>query len=140
MFDEIERVLPSVKSAAEVSTIATLVEGLLGGHAQLETDFAFVALDQALVPEDRLETIRREHHEMDASLHQVHQAGTCKQARRLLRAAMRASVRHFRDEERYIFPVLERALKPEDLAALGEAFERSRQGEAKPGEQQTLGV
>ena len=51
---------------------------------------------------------------------------------------MRASVRHFRDEERYIFPALERALKPESLAALGKGFEEARKGESQPREEQAL--
>jgi hypothetical protein len=54
----------------------------------------------------------REHHELDDRLLRVRRAGTCKQARSLLREAMRASVRHFRYEERHVFPVLDRALKP----------------------------
>ena len=138
MFDQIELLLPSMNSQAEVSIIATMVEGLLGDHAQLETKFAFVPLDHAVLHKLQIETMHREHHEMDDRLHQVHRAGTCKQARRLLRAAMRASVRHFRDEERYILPALERALKPEALAALGKGFEDIRRGEAKPREERAL--
>jgi hypothetical protein len=137
-FHQIELVLPGVKSQAEISTIAAIVAGLLAGHAQLETDLAFVALDHALLHKGQLKTIHREHHEMDERLHQVQGAGTCKQARRLLRSAMRASVRHFRDEERYILPALELALKPETLAALGKGFEEARMGKAQPREEQAL--
>jgi len=139
MFGQIELLLPGMDSQAEVSTIAAVVEGMLGDHAHLETDLAFVPLDHAVLHKHQIETMHREHHEMDDRLHEVHRAGTCRQARRLLRAAMRASVRHFRDEERYILPALERALKPEDLAALGKAFARVREGGAKPREEQVLG-
>ena len=139
LFHQIELVLPSVKSQAEISTIAAVVAGLLGDHAQLETDLAFVALDHALLHKGQLKTTHREHHEMDERLQQVKRAATCGQARRLLRAALRASARHFRNEERYVLPMLERALKPEDLAALGKAFARARGAEAKPREERALG-
>lgn len=139
MFHQIELVLPSVKSQAEITTIAAVVAGLLRGHAQLETDLAFVALDHALLYKDQLKTMRREHHKMDDRLQQVRGAGTCGQARRLLQVALRASARHFRNEERYVLPMLECALKPEELAALGKAFARVRGGKAKPREEQALG-
>ena len=116
-----------------------LWRGCWRGHAQLETDLAFVALDHALLQKGQLKTIHREHHEMDERLQQVQRAATCGQGRRLLRAALRASARHFRNEERYVLPMLERALKPEDLAAMGKAFTRIRGGKAKPREEQELG-
>jgi hypothetical protein len=132
MFDQIERVLPTVKSQAEVGTIAAMVAGLLGDHARAETDIAFVALDHVLLHKHEIETMHREHHEMDDRLLQARTAPTCKAAQRLLRAAMRASVRHFRNEERYILPALERTLKPRNLAALGKAFLEVRGSKAKP--------
>jgi len=138
MFDHITHLLPSMNSQAEVSSVAAVVEGMLGDHARLETKFAFVPLDHAVLQKQHIETMHREHHEMDERLHQVQGAGTCKQARRLLRSAMRASVRHFRDEERYILPALELALKPETLAALGKGFEEARMGKAQPREEQAL--
>ena len=139
MFHQIELVLPSVKSQAEVTTIATVVAGLMGDHAQLETDLASVGLDHALLQKDQIETMQRGHHEMADRLHQVQRAGTCGQARRLLQAAIRACVRHFRNEERYVLPMLGRALKPEDQAALGKAFARVRGGKVKPREERELG-
>jgi hypothetical protein len=139
MFDQIELLLPGMDSLAEVSSIAAAVQGMLGDHARMEAKYAFVPLDHAVLQKQQIETMQREHHEMDERLHQVGRAGTCKQARRLLRGAMRASVRHFRNEERYILPALEQALKPADLAALGKAFAGVRGGGSKPCEEQALG-
>jgi hypothetical protein len=138
IFYQIELVLPSVKSQAEITTMAAVVAGLMREHAQLETDLASVGLDHALLQKDQIETMHRGHHEMADRLHQVQRAGTCGQARRLLRTAIRACVRHFRKEERYVLPMLGRALKPEDQAALRKAFARVRGGKAKPREEQEL--
>lgn len=138
MFVQIEHLLPGMNSQAEVSSVAAVVEGMLGDHARLETKFAFVPLDHMVLQKQQIETMHRDHHEMDERLHQVGRAVTCKQARRLLRTAMRASIRHFRDEERYILPALEQALKPESLAALGKGFEEARRGDGKPREERAL--
>jgi hemerythrin-like domain-containing protein len=126
MFDNIERKLPSLKSRAQIRATAAVVAGLLGRHAESETDLAFQPLDRAQQGKGRFSTVEQEHHEIDARLHQARAALTCAQARRLLRAAMGFSRRHFRNEERCIFPLLERALKPEDSTALGKAFCRAR--------------
>jgi len=131
VFDQVERVLPGLDSSGEVGRMATILEGLLGTHAELETNLAFVALDHALQHKRRLATLHQDHQEMDDRLRQVHQAASCSEAQRLLRAAMRASRAHFRDEERNLFPVLERALGPVALTVLGEAFKAGPKAKSK---------
>jgi len=125
VFDEVERVLPRLRSAAEVGTLATILEGLLRTHAQREVDLAFVALDDTPHDKGRLATLHDDHRELDKRLGQVHQAATCGQAQRLLRAAMNASREHFRQEERRLFPVVENTLGLGVLTALGEAFRKA---------------
>jgi hypothetical protein len=131
VFDQVELVLPRLRSAAEVGTMATILEGLLGTHAQLEVNFAFVALDQAQYNKRRLATLHQDHQEMDDRFRQVHQAATCGGARRLLRVAMRASREHFCAEERRLFPAVERALGLGVLNALGEAFKKASKARPK---------
>src|ERR1039458_839528 len=48
VFDQIVRALPSFTTPAEVSTMARIVEGLLAGHAETETNLAYLALDHVL--------------------------------------------------------------------------------------------
>ena len=131
VFDEVERVLPRLRSLAEVTTLATIVEGLLRTHGQLETDFAFVALDHALSHKRRLAALHQDHRELDERLRQVHQAATFAEAGQLLQDSLHASREHFRDEERRIFPVVERALGLGVLTALGEAFKKASKGKTK---------
>jgi iron-sulfur cluster repair protein YtfE (RIC family) len=130
VFDEVERILPGLGSAAEAVRLATMVERLLGTHAELETDFAFVALDHVLRDEGHLATLHQEHRELDGRLRRVHEATSCEEACGLLRAGLGDARTHFLREERELFPVLERALGQGALVILGEAFTKATQRKA----------
>ena len=119
VFDQIERVLPSLATPAEVQTMASIVEGLLEGHAKTETNLAYLALDHVMEHNGELKRMHQDHHEIDDRLRKVHTASTCAQARRLLKSAIPASREHFRAEERSVFPLLERTLQEETLTELG---------------------
>jgi hemerythrin-like domain-containing protein len=119
VFDQIERVLPNLATLAEVGTMASLVEGLLEGHARTETDLAYLALDHVLEHNGELARMHQDHHEIDDRLRKVHTANTCAEARTLLRAAIAASREHFRAEERSVFPLLEKSLQRDTLTDLG---------------------
>ncbi len=82
-------------------------------------------LDHALQQRKRLTVLHHDHREVEERVRRMHEATGCEEARRLLRAAMRASRERFRQEERDVFPVLERNLGWTALAALGEAFEEA---------------
>jgi len=126
VFDQIERVLPSLGTPAELRTMASIVEGLLESHARTETNLAYLALDHVLAHNGELKRMHQDHHEIDDRLRRVHTAKTCAEARRLLKVALLASREHFQLEERNVFPLLERALRKETLRALGQDWlERS---------------
>ena len=131
VFDQVERILPQLQSAAEVCAMAMVLEGLLGTHAQLEVDFAFAALDPAPHGKRGLATLHEEHGEVGDRFRRVCKAATCEGARRSLRAAMRRSREHFRHEERDLFPMVERALGLGVLTALGGAFKRASKAKTK---------
>lgn len=122
VFEQIERALPSLATPAEVATMASIVEGLLRGHAQAETDLAYLALDHVLENDGALNRMHQDHHEIDDRLRRVHAARTCAEARRLLKAAIVASRDHFQGEERHVFPFLEKTLQEETLTELGQAW------------------
>ena len=122
VFDQIERVLPSLATPAEVRTMASVIEGMLQGHAKQETDLAYLALDHVLAHNGELKRMHQEHHEIDDRLRRVHAAKTCADARRLLKEAIRASREHFHAEERSVFPLLEKSLRKETLSDLGKAW------------------
>ena len=124
VFDQIERVLPSLATPAEVRTMASIVEGLLEGHAKTETDLAYLALDHVLEHNGELKRMHQDHHEIDGRLRKVHTAKTCAEARRLLKSALLASREHFRGEERSVFPLLEQSLQEDTLTELGKNWMR----------------
>ena len=124
VFDQIERVLPSLATPAEIRTMASVVEGLLEGHAKTETNLAYLALDHVLAHNGELKRMHQEHQEIDDRLRKVHTAKTCAEARRLLKATITATREHFRGEERSVFPLLEKTLKQETLTELGETWMR----------------
>jgi len=126
VFDQIERVLPSLATPAELRTMARIVEGLLESHAKTETNLAYLALDHVLAHNGELKRMHQDHHEIDDRLRKVHTAKTCAEARRLLKVALLSSREHFQLEERSVFPLLEKALRTETLRALGQSWlERS---------------
>ena len=102
--------------------MASIVEGLLEGHAKTETDLAYLALDHVLAHHGELTRMHQQHQEIDDRLRQVHTARTCAEARRLVKAVIVASREHFRSEEGSVFPLLERSLRPETLSELGSAW------------------
>ena len=122
VFDQIERVLPSLATPAEVQTMASIVEGLLEGHAKTETNLAYLALDHVIEHNGELKRMHQDHHEIDDRLRKVHSASSCAQARRFLKSAITASREHFRAEERSVFPVLEKSLQVETLTELGKTW------------------
>jgi hemerythrin-like domain-containing protein len=132
VFDQIERVLPSLTTPAEVRTMASIVEELLEGHAKTETNLAYLALDHVLADNGELKRMHQDHHEIDDRLRKVHTANTCAEARRLLKVTIAGTREHFRAEERSLFPLLEQVLRPETLAELGQSWLQRQPALASP--------
>ena len=124
VFDQIERVLPSLEVIREATTLARIVEGMLEGHGQAETDLAYLALDQVLEEKGQLDRLHEEHQEIDASLHRVFTSGSCAEAKRLLTAAIAKSRQHFQFEEQTVFPLLNSALQEDTLTQLATEMKR----------------
>ncbi len=121
VFDEIERLLPGLESTREVRLLSTMVEGLLGKHAETEMNLAYAALDHVLAEKGKLDRLHQDHKEIDHNFKRVHSASSVAEAQRRLQKALAASREHFRYEERVVFPLLERVLPGETLNDLGEA-------------------
>jgi len=124
LLDEIERLLPSLDSIAEVGRLSTLVESVLRQHGETETDLAYAALDHVLAEKGELARLYQDHREIDHNFKQVHSVSSLAEAKRLLKKALVATREHFRHEEQVVFPLLERALPGETLIDLGETWLR----------------
>ena len=119
VFDQIEQVLKTSPSAPEVKVLASVVEGLLRGHGETETNLAYSALDHALADRQALNRLYEDHQEIDDHFKRIHRAVDAAEAQRLLKKALAAARDHFRREEENVFPLLEQTLQPETLLALG---------------------
>lgn len=130
LFDQIEKLLPELSTVAEVSAIARLVQGTLEGHAENETQLAYLALDHKLAETGRLDRLHMDHEELDASLLAVHKASKPAVAKKRLQVALLAMRRHFRLEEKSIFPLIDQTLNSDTLHELGNVWLRKKQSVA----------
>jgi hemerythrin-like domain-containing protein len=130
-FGQIERVLPKLKRLEEVKMLAGLVEALLQDHADAETNLAFVALDHALHQKGQLDRLHQDHDEIDDRLRKVKTTTKLSDARRLLKAALLATRKHFHREELTIFPLIEKVLQKETLTELGRVWMQLHLARAK---------
>jgi hypothetical protein len=119
LFDEIDRLLPGVRTAAEVRLLSRLVEGVLSRHADVEQNLAYAALDHALAEKGEMNQLYQDHEEIDACLHHATLAKEFVEAVRFLKAGLKASREHFRREEETVFPLFEKLFDPAALEALG---------------------
>ena len=126
VFDQIERILAGSPSAPEVKVLATLVEGLLRGHGETETNLAYSVLDHALADKQALHRLHQDHHEIDEHFKRVHRATDAAEA-------LAATRDHFRREEKSVFPLLDQLLQQDTLKALGQQWMETRFVSARAG-------
>jgi hemerythrin-like domain-containing protein len=119
LFEEVEKLLPGVVRLEEVRRAARMVEGLLLSHAGVEDDLLMLARGQASEERRWYDHCHKEHQEIDSRLTRVRSTRNIARARSLLRGALAASRKHFKAEERKVFPLIERTMKPETLIKLG---------------------
>jgi hemerythrin-like domain-containing protein len=118
LFDEIDRLLLDVRTAAGVRLLSRLVEGLLSRHADVEQNLAYAALDHALAEEGELNHLCQDHEEIYACLQHATSVVEFVEAVRFLRAWLKASREHFCLEEETVFPLFEKLFDPAALEAL----------------------
>jgi hemerythrin-like domain-containing protein len=126
-FDYIEQSAPKLTTAAEIRSLACLMEWMLTAHSHAEEDLLFAPLEHYLEQIGQNDTFHKEHIEIDQSLKDAQAATRVDQARQLLLSAVIASRKHFDKEERIIFPLADRVFKASTLLELGRAWRRQRE-------------
>lgn len=127
-FDYAERVLPDLKTVAEIKLLARLAEKLLHNHGESEQNLAYAALDHMLKEKGHLSRLYSDHREMDTRMQQVCKANDLAEARQLMQSAMIMSREHFRFEEQTVFPLIAQVLQNESLVKLGEVWKQKSAG------------
>lgn|SRR5512140_2828045 len=122
LFDHIEATAPKLKTLGEVKSLAAVVESMLKAHSDTEDNLFLGPLEHCFEQLGQRDAFIEEHREMDGNLQLVQLAGRVKEAQQLLLAAVAHSRRHFDREERIVFPLAERVLKPTTLSELGQAW------------------
>jgi hemerythrin-like domain-containing protein len=92
---------------------------LLADHGETETNLAYAALDHALADRGALKKLYQDHHEIDDHFKRIHRVTDPAEALRLLKKGLKATREHFKREEKHVFPMLERTLRPDTLKTLG---------------------
>lgn len=127
LFDYIERVVPRLKTAAEVKAVAGVMETMLKAHSSTEDELLLAPLEHCIEQIGQADTFHEEHEEIDRSLAQVQKARSVAEARKLLLSAVLASRSHFNKEERILFPLANKVMSNVTLQNLGNAWERQRE-------------
>jgi hemerythrin-like domain-containing protein len=121
LFDHIEKVLPGLKTVGEVKGLAGVMETVLLVHARVEDELLITPLEHCLEHLGQRENFHQDHVEIDQNLKRIQEARDIREARQLLHAAVLFSRNHFDKEERFVFPMAEKWLKPSTVEDLGKA-------------------
>jgi hypothetical protein len=122
VFDQIERSLPDIQYLGEIALLCRIIEGLLHDHGAAETDLAYIAFDHVLKEQNRYTRLNHDHQEIDGLLKEVETIEDLQEARSRLKASLNACRIHFNEEERNVFPLIEKTLQHETLSVLGKVW------------------
>ncbi len=122
LFDYVERATPKLRTLGEVRALASLIGAMQEAHGQVEDDLVMEPLSHCLDQFGQNESIHAEHEHIDALLDQVRSCRELTKAKKLLHNVVVFSRQHFDREERVIFPLAEKWLKPATLQTLGTAW------------------
>ena len=131
LFDHIEAAVPRLKTPGEVKLLATLVDKVLAPHSKTEDDLFIEPLEHCFEQIGQSETFHAEHRQIEETLAKVQKARTVGDAKKILLCAIAAARDHFDKEERIVFPMAERVLKPKTLSALGAEWLRKRDAKTR---------
>ena len=122
LFDQVEQALPGIKTVEEIGLLCRLLEAPLHDHGGAETDLAYIALDHILHQKNHLTRLHHDHQEIDVLLKKVEGIKDLQKARTQLKMALDACRAHFSEEERDVFPLIEKTLQSETLQILGKVW------------------
>jgi len=131
LFDHIERAAPHLKTAAEVKSLALLLDKVMSPHSHTEDELFIEPLEHCFDQIGHKETFHHEHELIEEMFAGIQKARLLKDARKLLFDVIAASRKHFEKEERIVFPMAERILKVKTLSDLGHEWMKRREGTLK---------
>src|SRR3974377_1738217 len=82
-FDQIERMLPRLRTLAEVKSVASLLEAMLRAHSETEDELFIDPLEHCFEQIGQRETFHREHEQIEGALDQLQKAKRIQSAREM---------------------------------------------------------
>jgi len=120
LFQDLEKALPAIESAAALTNRAAPLSFSLEAHASLEDELLFTALEPHLGAQGGpLVVMRMEHDQIVTLLGRVQSATDLAQGRALAAQMIEVSRSHFQKEEQVLFRMARQLLGEETLSALG---------------------
>jgi iron-sulfur cluster repair protein YtfE (RIC family) len=118
-FDHLDQVLPREQVIREIKAQGLMLESALAGHANIEEELLFQALD--LFPEATgpLNVMRMEHEEIEGALGRIPELNGIEESRSLLLHVVQVARQHFAKEEQILFKLADQLLGDTKLAELG---------------------
>lgn len=126
LFDHAERVVPGLKTLAEVQTLAGTLQAVLKAHSDGEDDLLIAPLEHSMDHLGQRETFHEEHEEIEQNLQAACAARKVEKAKRALQVAVLLAREHFDKEERLVFPMAEELLSQKTLSDLGKRWQERR--------------
>lgn len=126
LFDYVERVLPGVKTLAEVRTLSELLDAMLRIHSNMEDHLLIDPMEATFSQIGHAENFHDEHNAIEAGLDSIRSGLRVADAKRRLLATVLLCRKHFDKEERIVFPLAERQLSPKSLLVLGKRWAEQR--------------
>lgn len=126
LFDHLRATALSRGDLDEFHNAALLLESQLAGHAQIEDEILFPALEPHLGRAGPLAVMRSEHESIDHLLRAACDEKHLDAARSALAALLDLAVIHFRKEEQALFPMARQYLDETALTALGDEWAARR--------------
>ncbi len=126
LLDHLEREIAGA-SAAQGRALGAFLGAALAAHAHLEDELLFTEVEGFLgAAAGPLVVMRHEHALIETGLERLQRAATAEEARANAEAVVETARSHFAKEEQILFPLAERFLGADRLAALGRRWaERS---------------
>ena len=120
LFQDLEKALPAIESAAALTNRAAPLSFSLEAHASLEDELLFTTLEPHLGAQGGpLVVMRMEHDQIVNLLGRVQSATDLAQGRALAAQMIEVSRAHFQKEEQVLFRMARQLLGEETLSALG---------------------
>jgi iron-sulfur cluster repair protein YtfE (RIC family) len=125
--DHLDGSIPGANSLAQVKSQGAMLAAALVGHAHLEEELLFTALERHIGPMGPLAVMRMEHDEIESALARLPKIQNLAEAQSLLLHAIQVARDHFAKEEQVLYPIAEQALDIDTRTRLGRQWAERRE-------------